>query len=91
VANGITGARTRTRAVVDDAHIGLSVVRQRFGDAVADNVDRVSKLSQMNQLLRRGRRQGWTEASTEHFRQLRKLIVDLSFQVCAAGSWSPEC
>jgi hypothetical protein len=44
-------------------------------------VSKVSKLSQMNQLLRRGKRKGWAEYSPQHFKSLRKMIVDM------VGGW----
>ncbi len=40
-------------------------------------VAQVSKLSQMNQLLRRGKRKGWAEYGPGHFKALRKMIVDM--------------
>ncbi len=40
-------------------------------------VSQVSKLSQMNQLLRRGKRKGWAEYGPQHFKALRKMIVDM--------------
>lgn len=43
--------------VIDDTHVDLSSIRSSFGSLVADMVSNVSRLSQMNQLLRRGKRQ----------------------------------
>ncbi|GLI66621.1 hypothetical protein VaNZ11_010546 [Volvox africanus] len=66
--------------VIDDTPTDLSAMQQAFGHRVAGLVNQVSKLSQMNQLLRRGKRQGWAQYSPDHFKQLRKLIVDLAFE-----------
>lgn len=59
--------------VIDDTHVPIEAIAERFGETVAGMVSRVSKLSQMNQLLRRGKRQGWTEYSPDHFKQLKKV------------------
>jgi hypothetical protein len=53
------------------------ILQAKFGPVVAANVSKVSKLSQMNQLLRRGKRKGWAEYSPQHFKSLRKMIVDM--------------
>ncbi|KAG1681598.1 hypothetical protein FOA52_014106 [Chlamydomonas sp. UWO 241] len=66
--------------VIDDTSVGLGVIRDAFGDSVAGMVANVSRLSSMNQLLRRGKRKGWAQYTPEHFRMLRKMIVDLSFE-----------
>ncbi|GLC43641.1 hypothetical protein PLESTM_001498700 [Pleodorina starrii] len=66
--------------VIDDTPTDLSAMQLAFGPRVAALVNQVSKLSQMNQLLRRGKRQGWAQYSPDHFKQLRKLIVDLAFE-----------
>ncbi|GIL88625.1 hypothetical protein Vretimale_17232 [Volvox reticuliferus] len=66
--------------VIDDTPTDLTAMQQAFGHRVSGLVNQVSKLSQMNQLLRRGKRQGWAQYSPDHFKQLRKLIVDLAFE-----------
>ena len=43
--------------VIDDTDVPLSAIRSAFGEQVEGLVLSVSKLSQMNQLLRRGKRQ----------------------------------
>ena len=58
----------------------LASIRAEFGDQVAVQVAKISQLSQMNQLLRRGKRQGFTDYTPDQFRQLRKMIIDLSFE-----------
>ncbi|KXZ48441.1 hypothetical protein GPECTOR_28g851 [Gonium pectorale] len=62
--------------VLDDTPTDPAAMAAAFGPRVAGLVGQVSKLSQMNQLLRRGKRQ----YSPDHFKQLRKLIVDLAFE-----------
>lgn len=42
--------------VIDDTSVELSAIQRAFGNKVSDMVAQVSKLSQMNQLLRRGKR-----------------------------------
>eukprot|EP00798_Chlamydomonas_sp_ICE-L_P015720 gene15720-21840_t len=59
------------------AKVEASAIEAAFGPTVAKMVSQVSKLSQMNQLLRRGKRKGWARYSEEHFKQLRKIIMDM--------------
>mmetsp|Transcript_2426 Transcript_2426/g.6180 ORF Transcript_2426/g.6180 Transcript_2426/m.6180 type:complete len:1385 (-) Transcript_2426:794-4948(-) len=66
--------------VVDDTAVDIAAIHAEFGPAVASMVAKVSKLSQMNQLLRRGKRKGWAEYSPQHFKSLRKMIVDMVFE-----------
>lgn len=42
--------------VVDDTSVDLAAIQAKFGSTVASMVANISKLSQMNQLLRRGKR-----------------------------------
>jgi (p)ppGpp synthase/HD superfamily hydrolase len=63
--------------MVSHAHLFLPTSQAAFGSRVAFMVAQVSKLSQMNQLLRRGKRKGWAEYSPQHFKTLRKMIVDM--------------
>ena len=44
--------------VIDDTSTELSSIAAAFGPTVANMVEKVSQLSKMNQLLRRGKRQG---------------------------------
>ncbi|GFR50313.1 hypothetical protein Agub_g12507, partial [Astrephomene gubernaculifera] len=66
--------------VLDDTPTDPASLHASFGPRVAALVGRVSQLSQMNQLLRRGKRQGWSQTSPDHQRRLRRLIVDLAFE-----------
>ncbi|GAX73519.1 hypothetical protein CEUSTIGMA_g971.t1 [Chlamydomonas eustigma] len=66
--------------VIDDTEVPLLAISDAFGEEVSNMVSSVSKLSQMNQLMRRGKRQGWAEYSPEDFRAVRKMIMVLAFE-----------
>ena len=66
--------------ILDDTTVDHTTIQAMFGRTVAHMVFKVSKLSQMNQLLRRGKRKGWARFSPQHFQALRKMIVDMVFE-----------
>ncbi|KAJ9514706.1 hypothetical protein QJQ45_028414, partial [Haematococcus lacustris] len=71
--------------VIDDTSTTLATIEARFGSEVASSVSKVSKLSQMNQLLRRGKRKGWAEYGPQHFKALRKMMIDMEGLLLAAA------
>ena len=66
--------------VVDDTSVDLSEVREQFGPRVADIIHFVSRLSDVNQLLRRQlRREVWPIETTCHLRRLsQRLFIALT-------------
>ncbi len=62
--------------VVDDTSFSISMIAQSFGQPVAKLVDTVTKISQLNQLMRRYKRNLLLRECKATEQQLRNLLLD---------------